>query len=618
MSHSVDAQSLTLHCSPTGVILRPSPRWAQELGPPIDALHRSSLFELVHPDDAPALRQAMALLHPGRPSSVQVVWRNGDRLRLRLQLQAEGIAVTAEPMDTPAHQTKARQARQHLYTTLVDNALDIIYVKDLDGVYTFINETGAASFDRSPNQVVGKTDKDLFGPEVGREIREIDEGVIKTGQTHTSESDRIVNGKRRCFHTFKSVYIDHNNEVAGVVGNSRDITDLVKSKEATADAQRQLIESGRLASIGQVAAGVAHEINNPLTWVLSHLDALESRLGDLEQAGLLPLEVNALSARARSARQGAERIARVVRDLEVFLPSDTADLMSVPVGPTLEKALQLATPQLRHRARISQGPMSSLPVRANPGRLSRAFFNILQHLGARFPVGAAWQHQLHVEAHELIDELLIELVSTGHSPSEEELRRTFEPYVNPSAVAEGKGMGLWVTKGLITAMGGRISVEAAQPGERIRVWLPLATDLHLDAPPLAPAGRLPRVMVIDDEPELREMIELGLADHVRNLVTLGSGREALAWLEGDADFDLILTDLMMPDIAGMDLFGAVTARWPSLSGRMVVMTGGAFSPEAQRFLAQVRPATLMKPFTLSELRAVLTRAAGYGQGTTVL
>jgi DNA-binding NtrC family response regulator len=74
----------------------------------------------------------------------------------------------------------------------------------------------------------------------------------------------------------------------------------------------------------------------------------------------------------------------------------------------------------------------------------------------------------------------------------------------------------------------------------------------------------------------------------------------------------------MPDIAGMDLFGAVTARWPSLSGRMVVMTGGAFSPEAQRFLAQVRPATLMKPFNLSELRAVLTRAAGYGQGTTVL
>jgi len=116
------------------------------------------------------------------------------------------------------------------------------------------------------------------------------------------------------------------------------------------------------------------------------------------------------------------------------------------------------------------------------------------------------------------------------------------------------------------------------------------------------------VLAIDDEPELREMIELGLADHVRQLVTLGSGREALAWLEGDADFDLILTDLMMPDITGMDLIGAVTARWPALRPRMVVMTGGAFSPEAQRFLSQVRPATLMKPFTLTELRAVLSRA----------
>ena len=608
MSHTVDAQSLTLHCSPDGAIWRASRRWAQELGPPIDVLHRSSLFELVHPDDAPALRQALALLHPGRPSSVQVVWRNGDRLRFRLQLQPEGIAVMAEPMDTPAHQTEARQARQHLYTTLVDNAQDIIYVKDLDGVYTFINETGAASFDRSPNQVVGKTDLDLFGPEAGREIREIDEKVMQSGQTHTSQSDRIVNGKRRCFHTFKSVYIDHNNAVAGVVGNSRDITDLVVSKEATAAAQLQLIESGRLASIGQVAAGVAHEINNPLTWVLSHLEALENRLGDLEQAGLLPVEVNALSGRARSARQGAERIARVVRDLEVFLPSDNADMVAVPIGPTLDKALQLATPLLRHRARISQGPGSSLPVRANPGRLSRALFNILQHLGGRLPVGAAWQHQLQIDVHEMIDELLIEIASTGHTPSEEELRLTFEPYVNPSAVAEGKGMGLWVTKGMIAAMGGRIAVEAGQPGERIRVWLPLAAELLAESPEPAPTEDLPRVLAIDDEPELREMIELGLADHVRQLVTLGSGREALAWLEGDADFDLILTDLMMPDITGMDLIGAVTARWPALRPRMVVMTGGAFSPEAQRFLSQVRPATLMKPFTLTELRAVLSRA----------
>jgi CheY-like chemotaxis protein len=375
--------------------------------------------------------------------------------------------------------------------------------------------------------------------------------------------------------------------------------------------EQRLTRAQRLASVGTLAAGVAHEINNPLTYVIHHLDQLE---GSLTGASTMPPE--RMARYARQAREGVERISRIVRDLMLFVRDPRGDDVLVDVGQALQAAVQIAEHQLRHRAQL-QVELAELPqVLGAEGRLTQVFVNLLLNAAQAIPLGDAEHHCVRVEARVAVGGLRVWIRDTGPGIPLEVRELLFEPFVTTKMPGEGTGLGLWICHNIITSMGGRIDVES-EPGRgtAMVIWLPAAPGLPaMEGDLVKGAGEPPskglRLLVVDDEPLIREILQEGLVG-LGEVLAAGSGRQALELIAAQPDFDLILCDLMMPDVTGVELAQHLERSAPELARRMIFLTGGAFSEEARAFLEGRE--RLRKPVGLAEvIQAIEGRIGALG------
>jgi CheY-like chemotaxis protein len=196
---------------------------------------------------------------------------------------------------------------------------------------------------------------------------------------------------------------------------------------------------------------------------------------------------------------------------------------------------------------------------------------------------------------------VVEIRDTGPGIAAELAERVFDPFFTTKQVGAGTGLGLAICHRIVTQLGGDITFESAPGnGTTFRVTLP-ASDVE---PPRASAlvqvtGRA-RVLVVDDEPVLLRSIQ-DLVGEVHDVVTASSGRDALELLRGDHSIEVIVVDLMMPGVTGMDLYEAVRTERPGLEERVVFMTGGAFTPQSAKLLATVPNRCVGKPFDGDEL-----------------
>jgi signal transduction histidine kinase/CheY-like chemotaxis protein len=393
------------------------------------------------------------------------------------------------------------------------------------------------------------------------------------------------------------------------------------------DAERKelhakLALADRMVSVGTLAAGVAHELNNPLAYVTANVTFLAEQVAHLST--LLPPDACAdagvadvlqqLDEAARDAKDGVDRMRVIVRDLKMLSRADDASVGPVDLGPVLDSCVNVAWNELKHRARVVKDVHHLPAVRGSAGRLGQIFLNLLVNAAQAMPEGRPELQEIRVTARPLgADRVVIEVSDTGCGIPPENLPRIFDPFFTTKAPGVGTGLGLSIVQGIVTAMQGEIGVESTVGrGSTFRVTLPVGlpdpADEHPAGPPAdtAPASGRARLLVVDDEPLVGTVLSRTLGgEHA--VVVCGSGREALDRLARGEAFDLVFSDLLMPGMTGMELHAELSRSHPDLARRMVFLTGGACTEAARDFLEQPGMECVEKPFDLESIRQVIAR-----------
>jgi PAS domain S-box-containing protein len=397
--------------------------------------------------------------------------------------------------------------------------------------------------------------------------------------------------------------------VNGAVLVFRDLTKERTAAKVQANFQQQLLLADRMASVGTLAAGVAHEVNNPLTYITANIDTVieEIRGLALPSAVMKDLEVALLAA-----REGATRVTGIVQGLKTFSRIDEEHLRAVDLIAVLDLSVNMAFNEIRHRARLVKAYGKVPLVHADDGRLGQVFVNLLVNAAQALPDGKSDTNEIRIiTSTDGEGRAVIEVADTGRGMTPELVAHIFDPFFTTKAVGVGTGLGLSICRNIITGMGGEISVESrVDAGTTFRVVLPSSRDLPLVAAVVQASNVLPfrqaQILVIDDEPSVGLVIRRVLRRH--EVVVVTSAQAALDCLL-NRSFDVILSDLMMPGMSGIEFYNALLRRRPELASRVVFLTGGAFTPEANAFLSRVTNERLGKPFDISQLRALVQKFA---------
>jgi PAS domain S-box-containing protein len=400
----------------------------------------------------------------------------------------------------------------------------------------------------------------------------------------------------------KVVASDANGRPLRMAGSSTDVTE-------RRSLQARLEMAGRLAAVGTLAAGVAHEINNPLAYVTANLRFVHEQLA----AAAAPPDRGPLAAAVADALDGAERVREVVRGLRRFAgPAEEGTRGPVDVAAEIEAAAGIARHEVATRARLVVDVSPGLPaVVMGPHELGQVVVNLLVNAAHAIPDGRAGEHAVRVTARAGTGTVAVEVSDTGVGIPPDVLPRIFDPFFTTKQVGSGTGLGLAICHGIVTGAGGTIHVRS-EPGRgsTFRVELPAALDGMPAAPPSAQPvpGARRRVLVVDDEPLVGGAIaRLLSSDHEVEVLT--SAAEAARRADAGERWDVVLCDLIMPDVSGMDLARRLEQSAPALARRLVFITGGAYTEASRAFLAARGRRWLEKPIDPKALRA-LVRAAG--------
>lgn len=418
--------------------------------------------------------------------------------------------------------------------------------------------------------------------------------VMQTGEPQTYEA-RGKSGIRWLVHLGPR---REGNEIAGATYVAWDVT---KTKEI----ESRLAIADRMASIGTLAAGVTHEINNPLTYLMANLTWA---FRQAEENG-----DKKMCERLAHAVEGAERIKSVVADLGAFSHTSEGRKVLLDVRPLLDAAIRMAMNEIRCRARIVTHYEDTPPVLASDGRLGQVFLNLVVNAAQAIPEGDIENNTITVKTSDEHGRIVVEVSDTGTGIAPDVIDKIFDPFVTTKPRGVGTGLGLYICKNVVTAIGGELSVHSLQgKGTTFRVVLPAATGVAPREPAIPnetkppTSGKRLKILVADDETSIATVMRTFLVDHDVEIVK--TGREAIALLS-EHEFDLAFCDLVMPDLTGVDVYEHLREHCPGREETLVFMTGGAFTERTRKFLETVPNEVLDKPFTLHEVASVVARRA---------
>ena len=480
----------------------------------------------------------------------------------------------------------------------VDHSPIVIWTTDLTGRITLSQGAGLESLGVRSGELIGQSVFDLYRdhPTISGYLRRALAG---------ESLQYVVEVGDAVFDTWLTPLRDPAGRIIGVTGLSHDIRELRRLQALSA-------QTDRTAALGTLAASVAHEINNPLTYILSYADQVDGALDELDRLCALPSAGNALRMRTvlatlredfQTLQLGTERIAAITRELRSFNHPDDRVIVPTDARAAVRSVLQLVRKELEGRAKLSLDLGETTPIAAHPSRLVQVVLNLVMNAMQSLPQAPAYQHEIGITTATRGDCVVIEVSDTGPGVPVAQRERIFEPFFTTKPIGEGTGLGLFVCRNIVRAYAGEVSVEDRPGGGAVfRVELPIAPSAL--APQLVPAAQLPaptlssHVLIIDDDPQITSALCGQLKRAGYRASACSTGAAGLRRILTSSDIDLVFCDLMMKGVSGMDLHAQLLEQDPAVLHKVVFMTGGACSPSARQFVLEHPAVVVEKPFDL--------------------
>jgi PAS domain S-box-containing protein len=496
---------------------------------------------------------------------------------------------------------RALRESEERYRTLVEQASDGIFLADAQRRLVDANTAAEKLTGHPREKLLQMTVPELFDPEELR-VRPLELRSFPPGHSLVTERRMMRADGTAVDVEISAKLLADGREQAFV----RDVTD----RKAL---QRQLALAERTASLGRLAAGVGHEVNNPLAYVMLNLELAAETIARLPPGR----ERDDLARAIDAAREGSDRVRRIVRSLTSFGQGEEEPLGPVDVHRAVDGALRILENRYRNRARVVRDYRATRLAHANEFRLGQVFVNLIANAADAIADGDVDRNTIRLSTYDVPDaRVAIEVTDTGCGIGAGIREHIFDPFFTTKQVGAGSGLGLSICHGIVASFGGEIALLHTAPGgSTFRVLLPAGEGRVAPAEPLQDARSTParpaRVLVVDDEPAVGGIIARALESYA--VTVARSGAEARELCESQA-FDVILCDVTMPDFDGVDLWEALRAGGRGLERRMAFMTGGTFAPRAREFLARVPNRCIDKPFGIASLEQLVSDVLRDGQG----
>ncbi|MCD6361992.1 MAG: PAS domain S-box protein [Armatimonadetes bacterium] len=475
------------------------------------------------------------------------------------------------------------------YRELAEGASDIIYTHDLSGAFLYVNRRAVELFGYSHQEFAHLLFWDLVAPESATQARSYIDDLIAGREADQVELRMLCRDDSVIVIQLSASVMRRNGEPVGIHGIARDIT-------AEKQLAEQLLQYERLASVGTLIAGIAHELNNPLTVISGYAQMLRSGLtGERAEEALATI------------REQAERCRGMAQDLLGFARRPDDHLTRMDVNRAVRGVLDLRAYDLRaSNIEVITSLVDGLPaVLTEHGQLQQVIYNLVDNAhDAMAPMGKG---TLRVSSLEENGSVILRIEDTGPGIPEAELDRIFEPFVTTKPRGEGTGLGLSICRNIVSMYGGSITASnRPEGGACFEVRLPPAAGTErpsqADSKPAASktTGGSARVLIIEDETALAELVELYLTREGHTVVKAFDGETGLQKALED-DFDLIICDMQLPNMNGDEMLTRLLEKREDLADRVVIATGDVLSPHTRTFLEKTGLPHIHKPFTLEQL-----------------
>ena len=529
---------------------------------------------------------------------------------------------------------------EHFMREMVDMLSDVLWQTDAKGELSYLSNSITALLGYTPDELLGTS---IFSTLPSSEQDAALSKLLATPADPKAKSSMDhwhlhQSGRRVLVSSRYAPIVDDEGAITGFRGSAREIT-------AQHRAQSQVVQSERLSSIGMLAAGVAHEINNPLTYLIAFFDTISGELGELKQAQRalegqiqslsrsdqgqvldlqkvrsqteqLQSETQELEKLAQDAAKGAWRIRDIVRGIKNFSRADSDELEPVDIHQAIESAINMAFHEIKYRATLIREFADLESLMANEGRLAQVFLNLLINAAHAIPFGDPSSNTIRIRSEQTPSHIVVSVEDSGCGIKEDRLGVIFEPFFTTKPKGIGSGLGLAICKNIIESYGGELQVSSTLgQGSCFTIRLPRSMQkLHAlpsqqDERENGSPQQAAQILIVDDDILIRESLSQVLGGQ-HQLTLCASAKEAMEILALSQNFDLILSDLMMPNMTGADLFNWIEANHPSLSYKVVFITGGVFSTELQAFVDDTSQLILEKPFAPDEIRKQISALLG--------